>query len=272
MDPPSDASSAQESAPRASQELTEGGDDGEALGGDTPPQHPVEVCPVALLQRSTCRHERIHGRGDAWGARQRSSACSLVSRDAPIGTSGSSLNLRVRRSDELSGSRASPAGVSYVSFVSGSGSYTFGIVGGHQPPTRRAEMPPKKGSKNASKNASKNVSRAASGTATPVQKQEPQKSAPALVGINFGNSFSSIAVINKVRSSCLLSCFGSEGGSEHRRALRTALPMTMASARSPLPSRTTAPKRCVPRRCSTALAAHSSRAVHWRASSCPARP
>lgn len=40
-------------------------------------------------------------------------------------------------------------------------------------------------------------SRVASGVSTPAVQAEPVKAAPAFIGINFGQSFSSIAVINK---------------------------------------------------------------------------
>lgn len=53
--------------------------------------------------------------------------------------------------------------------------------------------------KKGSKQASNQPSRAASGTATPVV-QEPLVPVTTVIGINFGQSFSSIAVINKVCS------------------------------------------------------------------------
>lgn len=58
-------------------------------------------------------------------------------------------------------------------------------------------MAPKKGSKQ----QSKQTSRAPSGASTPAVRAEPVKAAPAAAGINFGQSFSSVAVINKVRPS-----------------------------------------------------------------------
>lgn len=58
------------------------------------------------------------------------------------------------------------------------------------------DMPPKKNSK-----GSKAPSRAASGASTPAVRAEPVKLEPAVVGINFGQSFSSVSVINKVRRS-----------------------------------------------------------------------
>lgn len=48
-----------------------------------------------------------------------------------------------------------------------------------------------------SRNQSKNVSRAPSGTATPVVL-EPQVPVTTVIGLNFGQSFSSISIINKV--------------------------------------------------------------------------
>lgn len=56
-------------------------------------------------------------------------------------------------------------------------------------------MAPKKNQKS----GSKQVSRAPSGTATPVVL-EPQVPVTTVIGLNFGQSFSSIAVINKVRA------------------------------------------------------------------------
>ncbi|KAM0752239.1 actin-like ATPase domain-containing protein [Meredithblackwellia eburnea MCA 4105] len=74
-------------------------------------------------------------------------------------------------------------------------------------------------SKNASKQASKNASRAQSGTATPVSKEalEPAVALPAIVGINFGQSFSSVAIINKEG---LADCIANDDG---ERQIATAV-------------------------------------------------
>lgn len=67
-------------------------------------------------------------------------------------------------------------------------------------------MPPKrnqKGSNKSSKAPSKVASKAPSGASTPALRTEPQtpvKLAPGLVGLTFGQSFSSVAVIDKVRT------------------------------------------------------------------------
>lgn len=72
------------------------------------------------------------------------------------------------------------------------------------PRSLSAEMPPKrnqKGSKQSSKAPSKAASKAPSGASTPraVEPQTPVKLAPGLLGLNFGQSFSSVAIIDKVR-------------------------------------------------------------------------
>lgn len=73
------------------------------------------------------------------------------------------------------------------------------------PPDSQHTMPPKrgqKGSKQSSKAPSKAASKAPSGANTPRAPTEPQtpvKQAPGLLGLNFGQSFSSVAIIDKVR-------------------------------------------------------------------------
>jgi heat shock protein 1/8 len=62
-------------------------------------------------------------------------------------------------------------------------------------PPKRQNKGSKQGSKAPSKAASKAPSAAPSGTATPRVVEH----APALLGLNFGQSFSSVAIIDKVR-------------------------------------------------------------------------
>ncbi|GAA6062100.1 hypothetical protein JCM10212_002350 [Sporobolomyces blumeae] len=63
------------------------------------------------------------------------------------------------------------------------------------PPKRNQKS--KQNSKQSSKAPSKAPSNAPSGTATPASRPEPVQLAPGLVGLNFGQSFSSVAIIDK---------------------------------------------------------------------------
>ena len=59
---------------------------------------------------------------------------------------------------------------------------------------------------------------------------EVTSSQPTVVGINFGNAYASIAVLNKVRTSVDLAIFTSD--LVYRRDRPSALPMRMVSAKS----------------------------------------
>ncbi|KAL8278994.1 hypothetical protein RQP46_008663 [Phenoliferia psychrophenolica] len=87
-------------------------------------------------------------------------------------------------------------------------------------------MAPKKGNKS----ASKNVSRAPSGTATPVVL-EPQVPVTTVIGLNFGQSFSSIAVINKEG---LADCIANDDG---ERQIASALSFNGTEEYSGVPAR-----------------------------------
>ncbi|ORY92717.1 Hsp70 protein-domain-containing protein [Leucosporidium creatinivorum] len=88
-------------------------------------------------------------------------------------------------------------------------------------------MAPKKGSKQQSKQAS----RAPSGASTPAVRAEPVKLAPAAAGINFGQSFSSVAVINKEG---LADCIANDDG---ERQIASALSFNGIEEYSGVPAR-----------------------------------
>lgn len=125
-----------------------------------------------------------------------------------------------------------------------------------------------------SRNQSKQNSRAPSGTSTPAVVEAAVPAGPVCASINFGQSFSSVAIINKVRPELPLTRMLAEkefADSDRRRALRTALQTTTASDRSLVPSRSTAPRRYDPRRpCARILLMHFF-VVHRRASASAAR-
>ncbi|SGY46088.1 BQ5605_C001g00381 [Microbotryum silenes-dioicae] len=88
-------------------------------------------------------------------------------------------------------------------------------------------MAPKKGQKG----SSKQPSRVASGASTPAPRAEPVKAAPAVVGINFGQSFSSIAVINK---EAIADCIANDDG---ERQIASALSFNETEEYSGVPAR-----------------------------------
>lgn len=112
------------------------------------------------------------------------------------------------------------------------------------------KMPPKRNqkSKQNSKQSSKAPSKAPSGAATPAQREEPKVLAAGLLGLNFGQSFSSVAIIDKVSSSYLLSqaLLPSDVSSLlHRRDSQTALLTMMESDKSLPPCLSTVPRSYV---------------------------
>lgn len=64
-------------------------------------------------------------------------------------------------------------------------------------PPKRNQKGSAKSSKAPSKAASKAPSKAPSGASTPALQQEPVQRAPGLLGLNFGQAFSSVAIIDK---------------------------------------------------------------------------
>ncbi|GAA5825788.1 hypothetical protein JCM11251_000369 [Rhodosporidiobolus azoricus] len=98
-------------------------------------------------------------------------------------------------------------------------------------------MPPKgkKGSKQASKantpKGSKPASKAPSGVSTPAVQAEPVKAAPGLLGLNFGQSFSSVAIIDKEG---LADCIANDDG---ERQIATALSFSGSEFYSGVPAR-----------------------------------
>ncbi|GAA5997808.1 ribosome-associated complex protein SSZ1 [Rhodotorula paludigena] len=97
-------------------------------------------------------------------------------------------------------------------------------------------MPPKrnqKGSKQSSKAPSKAASKAPSGASTPraVEPQTPVKLAPGLLGLNFGQSFSSVAIIDKEG---LADCIANDDG---ERQIATALSFSGSEKYSGVPAR-----------------------------------
>ncbi|GAA5906046.1 hypothetical protein JCM6882_003544 [Rhodosporidiobolus microsporus] len=98
-------------------------------------------------------------------------------------------------------------------------------------------MPPKgkKGSKQSSKApskaASKAPSKAPSGASTPAVQAEPVKAAPGLLGLNFGQSFSSVAIIDKEG---LADCIANDDG---ERQIATALSFSGSEFYSGVPAR-----------------------------------
>ncbi|BGP15863.1 hypothetical protein JCM10213_005651 [Rhodosporidiobolus nylandii] len=97
-------------------------------------------------------------------------------------------------------------------------------------------MPPKRGnkkqaSKAPSKAASKAPSKAPSGVSTPALQAEPVKAAPALLGLNFGQSFSSVAIIDKEG---LADCIANDDG---ERQIATALSFSGSEFYSGVPAR-----------------------------------
>ncbi|BGP31858.1 Hsp70 protein that interacts with Zuo1p [Rhodotorula toruloides] len=98
-------------------------------------------------------------------------------------------------------------------------------------------MPPKrnqKGSNKSSKAPSKVASKAPSGASTPALRTEPQtpvKLAPGLVGLTFGQSFSSVAVIDKEG---LADCIANDDG---ERQIATALSFSGSEFYSGIPAR-----------------------------------
>ncbi|KAM0787669.1 hypothetical protein ACM66B_003732 [Microbotryomycetes sp. NB124-2] len=95
-------------------------------------------------------------------------------------------------------------------------------------------MAPKKGQKGSSKKSTANNSRVASGTATPQPRELEQvkDTRPAACGINFGQSFSSVAVINKEG---LADCIANDDG---ERQIATALSFNGTEEYSGVPART----------------------------------
>ncbi|KAK4047001.1 Hsp70 protein that interacts with Zuo1p [Microbotryomycetes sp. JL201] len=95
-------------------------------------------------------------------------------------------------------------------------------------------MAPKKGQKGSSKKSTANNSRVASGTATPQPREVEQvkDTRPAACGINFGQSFSSVAVINKEG---LADCIANDDG---ERQIATALSFNGTEEYSGVPART----------------------------------
>lgn len=111
-------------------------------------------------------------------------------------------------------------------------------------------MPPKRNqkSKQNSKQSSKAPSKAPSGAATPAQREEPKVQAAGLLGLNFGQSFSSVAIIDKVSFSYLLShseLLSDLSSLFHRRDSQTALLTMMESDKSLLLCRSTVLKSYV---------------------------
>ncbi|KAK4056846.1 Hsp70 protein that interacts with Zuo1p [Microbotryomycetes sp. JL221] len=95
-------------------------------------------------------------------------------------------------------------------------------------------MAPKKGQKG-SKKSTANNSRVASGAATPASREAPEPikdTRPAACGINFGQSFSSVAVINKEG---LADCIANDDG---ERQIATALSFSGTEEYSGVPART----------------------------------
>lgn len=88
--------------------------------------------------------------------------------------------------------------------------------------------PNKKGGK---KQQSNKPTPAASGASTPAVRAEPVKAAPAYIGINFGQSFSSIAVINKEG---LADCIANDDG---ERQIASALSFNGEEEYSGVPAR-----------------------------------
>lgn len=77
------------------------------------------------------------------------------------------------------------------------------------------------------------------GTPTPngdVPKEVSGSEIPAVVGINFGNSYASISVLNKVRNRHTICASSSKLTSTYRKGCRIASRMRMASDKSLQPS------------------------------------
>ncbi|GAA5967660.1 hypothetical protein JCM3765_005843 [Sporobolomyces pararoseus] len=94
-------------------------------------------------------------------------------------------------------------------------------------------MPPKRNqkSKQNSKQSSKAPSKAPSGAATPAQQVEPKVNAPGLLGLNFGQSFSSVAIIDKEG---LADCIANDDG---ERQIASALSFNGTEVYSGVPAR-----------------------------------
>ncbi|GAA6012336.1 hypothetical protein JCM11491_007098 [Sporobolomyces phaffii] len=94
-------------------------------------------------------------------------------------------------------------------------------------------MPPKRNqkSKQNSKQSSKAPSKAPSGAATPAQRAEPVQLAPGLLGLNFGQSFSSVAIIDKEG---LADCIANDDG---ERQIASALSFNGTEVYSGVPAR-----------------------------------
>ncbi|GAA5909834.1 ribosome-associated complex protein SSZ1 [Sporobolomyces salmoneus] len=94
-------------------------------------------------------------------------------------------------------------------------------------------MPPKRNqkSKQNSKQSSKAPSKAPSGAATPAQQVEPKANAPGLLGLNFGQSFSSVAIIDKEG---LADCIANDDG---ERQIASALSFNGSEVYSGVPAR-----------------------------------
>ncbi|GAA5970974.1 hypothetical protein JCM11641_004527 [Rhodosporidiobolus odoratus] len=98
-------------------------------------------------------------------------------------------------------------------------------------------MPPKRGqkskqsSKAPSKAPSKATSKAPSGASTPAVQAEPVKQSPAFLGLNFGQSFSSVAIIDKEG---LADCIANDDG---ERQIATALSFSGSEFYSGVPAR-----------------------------------
>ncbi|GAA6027403.1 hypothetical protein JCM8097_007834 [Rhodosporidiobolus ruineniae] len=98
-------------------------------------------------------------------------------------------------------------------------------------PPKRGQKGSKQSSKAPSKQASKAPSAAASGASTPALRAEPVKAAPGLLGLNFGQSFSSVAIIDKEG---LADCIANDDG---ERQIATALSFSGSEFYSGVPAR-----------------------------------
>lgn len=95
-------------------------------------------------------------------------------------------------------------------------------------PPKRNQKGSNKSSKAPSKTASKAPSKAASGASTPQLQQEPTKNKqPGLLGVNFGQSFSSVAIIDKEG---LADCIANDDG---ERQIASALSFSGSEFVSP---------------------------------------
>ncbi|GAA5981941.1 hypothetical protein JCM10908_004678 [Rhodotorula pacifica] len=99
-------------------------------------------------------------------------------------------------------------------------------------PPKRNQKGSAKSSKAPSKAASKAPSKAPSGASTPALQAEPVQRAPGLLGVNFGQAFSSVAIIDKEG---LADCIANDDG---ERQIASALSFSGSEFYSGVPART----------------------------------